>query len=66
MQGTPHMSTMRGPPLLEELGHHLIAVHILIAKPARAHHVEQYGLKVLLQVHCYILLYTCPTFFIAR
>ena len=36
------------PPLLKELGNHLIAVHILITKATRAHHIEENGFKVLL------------------
>ena len=54
-----------GAPLLEELGHHLVAVHVLVAKPARPQHIEQYRLEVLLQEHYHILLYTYPSFVIA-
>ncbi len=37
------------PPLLEEVGDHLVALDVLVLKAARPHHVEQNCLKVVLR-----------------
>lgn len=37
-------------PLLKEVGDHLVAADVLVAKAPRAHHVEQDGLQVLLHM----------------
>lgn len=44
------------PPLLKELGDHLVAVHILMTKATRAHHIKEYGLKVLLYEQSVLLM----------
>ena len=36
------------PPLLEELCHHLVLVHVFVPKAATLHHIKQDGLKVVL------------------